>query len=522
MLKRLWLLFAQCVTVFVAAIFAISTFRPDWLPSVGQARQAVPHPSQLGAALEAIGDGLVPPGPESAALPPGPSGAGTQGQDLMPGATGSTGHGARRARTPAMLQTATSIPPRTAVATPSRIRATAAARSPDRWTDSASASLWSKDGDRPGTGERQGANGLSGLTMPVAALSYAEAARRATPAVVSIAAHNDGMAATVDDGNSDAPPASRRKPPRAYGDEEEDENPDDNMGSGVIATQDGYILTNHHVLGDGTQIEVILVSGERLKARLIGSDPDTDLAVLKVDRQNLPTIEFAHRNDIAVGDVVLAIGNPFGVGQTVTMGIISALGRTQLGINTFENFIQTDAAINPGNSGGALVDARGQLLGINTAIYSRSGGSLGIGFAIPISIVQEVMNQIIRQGRVIRGYIGVEPQDLTPELTEALQLPTQQKGAIIAGVMRNGPAEKAGVHTGDVLVSIDETPVHDTTQVLNTIARLAPGSTAQFHFLRNGEEIELPISIGMRPDLTTRRERLEQEGRTPGGQRPQH
>ena len=304
--------------------------------------------------------------------------------------------------------------------------------------------------------------------------------------------------------------------------DELDSDNEANFGSGVIISEDGYILTNHHVLGDGTQIEVILVSGERLKARLIGSDPDTDLAVLKVDRQNLPTIEFAHRNDIAVGDVVLAIGNPFGVGQTVTMGIISALGRTQLGINTFENFIQTDAAINPGNSGGALVDARGQLLGINTAIYSRSGGSLGIGFAIPISIVQEVMNQIIRQGRVIRGYIGVEPQDLTPELTEALQLPTQQKGAIIAGVMRNGPAEKAGVHTGDVLVSIDETPVHDTTQVLNTIARLAPGSTAQFHFLRNGEEIELPISIGMRPDLTTRRERLEQEGRTPGGQHPQH
>ena len=522
MLKRLWLLFAQCVTVFVAAIFAISTFRPDWLPSVGQARQAGTHPSQLGAALEAIGDGLVPPGPESAALPPGPSGAGTQGQDLMPGATGSTGHGARPGANAsnAADSNVNSATNSGRNALPDQGNGGSQVSGP--LADSASASLWSKDGDRPGTGERQGASGLSGLTMPVAALSYAEAARRATPAVVSIAAHNDGMAATVDDGNSDAPPASRRKPPRAYGDEEEDENPDDNMGSGVIATQDGYILTNHHVLGDGTQIEVILVSGERLKARLIGSDPDTDLAVLKVDRQNLPTIEFAHRNDIAVGDVVLAIGNPFGVGQTVTMGIISALGRTQLGINTFENFIQTDAAINPGNSGGALVDARGQLLGINTAIYSRSGGSLGIGFAIPISIVQEVMNQIIRQGRVIRGYIGVEPQDLTPELTEALQLPTQQKGAIIAGVMRNGPAEKAGVHTGDVLVSIDETPVHDTTQVLNTIARLAPGSTAQFHFLRNGEEIELPISIGMRPDLTTRRERLEQEGRTPGGQHPQH
>lgn len=520
MLKRLWLLFAQCVTVFVAAIFAISTFRPDWLPSFGQARLTATS-SQAGTALEAAGDGRILPGPGSSMLPPGATAGVTHGQGLMPGATGSTGHGARADANASNVADSNVDTAANSGRNPLPDQGNGGSQVSGPLADSASASLWSKDGNRPGTGERQGASGLSGLTMPVAALSYAEAARRATPAVVSIAAHNDGMAATVDDGNSDAPPASRRKPPRAYGDEEEDENPDDNMGSGVIATQDGYILTNHHVLGDGTQIEVILVSGERLKARLIGSDPDTDLAVLKVERQNLPTIEFAHRNDIAVGDVVLAIGNPFGVGQTVTMGIISALGRTQLGINTFENFIQTDAAINPGNSGGALVDARGQLLGINTAIYSRSGGSLGIGFAIPISIVQEVMNQIIRQGRVIRGYIGVEPQDLTPELTEALQLPTQQKGAIIAGVMRNGPAEKAGVHTGDVLVSIDETPVHDTTQVLNTIARLAPGSTAQFHFLRNGEEIELPISIGMRPDLTTRRERQEQEGRTPGGQRPQ-
>ena len=339
-------------------------------------------------------------------------------------------------------------------------------------------------------------------TRAAAASSYSEAARRATPAVVSIAAHNDGMAATVDEGAGDTP-ASRRKPPRALREEdEEEENPDDNMGSGVIASRDGYILTNHHVLGDGTQIEVILASGERLKARLIGSDPDTDLAVLKVDREGLPAIGFASHDDIAVGDVVLAIGNPFGVGQTVTMGIISALGRTQLGINTFENFIQTDAAINPGNSGGALVDVHGQLLGINTAIYSRSGGSLGIGFAIPVSIVQEVMQQIIQKGRVIRGYIGVEPQDLTPELVDALQLQTQQKGAIIAGVMRHGPAEEAGVRTGDVLIGIDRTPVQDTTQVLNTIARLSPGSTVRFRFLRNGDEIELPIRIGTRPDLT--------------------
>ena len=349
--------------------------------------------------------------------------------------------------------------------------------------------------------------------------SYAEAAKVAMPAVVNIFSSKNAPK------RNNNPQASTDPWFRFFfGDRapEQRQEPTASLGSGVIVSSEGYILTNHHVVEGADEIEVALTDGRKANAKVVGSDPETDLAVLKINLPDLPAITLGRLENVRVGDVVLAIGNPFGVGQTVTMGIISALGRTQLGINTFENFIQTDAAINPGNSGGALVDARGQLLGINTAIYSRSGGSLGIGFAIPISIVQEVMNQIIRQGRVIRGYIGVEPQDLTPELTEALQLPTQQKGAIIAGVMRNGPAEKAGVHTGDVLVSIDETPVHDTTQVLNTIARLAPGSTAQFHFLRNGEEIELPISIGMRPDLTTRRERLEQEGRTPGGQRPQH
>ena len=340
--------------------------------------------------------------------------------------------------------------------------------------------------------------------------SLAAAVRRAAPAVVSINTSRITRHPFADD------PWFRL----FFG--QQGSQSQSGLGSGVIMSADGYVLTNNHVVQEADHIEAVLADGRRANARVIGADPESDLAVLKIDLPDLPVMTPSDSDRIEVGDRVLAIGNPFGVGQTVTSGIVSALGRDQLGINTFENFIQTDAAINPGNSGGALVDARGQLLGINTAIYSRSGGSLGIGFAIPISIVQEVMNQIIRQGRVIRGYIGVEPQDLTPELTEALQLPTQQKGAIIAGVMRNGPAEKAGVHTGDVLVSIDETPVHDTTQVLNTIARLAPGSTAQFHFLRNGEEIELPISIGMRPDLTTRRERLEQEGRTPGGQHPQH
>ena len=197
--------------------------------------------------------------------------------------------------------------------------------------------------------------------------------------------------------------------------------------------------------------------------------------------------------------MVLAIGNPFGVGQTVTMGIISALGRTQLGINTFENFIQTDAAINPGNSGGALVDTSGRLLGINTAIYSRTGGSLGIGFAIPSSTVQDVMNQIIKHGRVIRGYIGVEPQDVTPELAEAFRLP-RRDGAIIAGIMRGGPAEKAGVKVGDILISLNGKPVGNVATMLNMISLLAPGSTARFRFLRDAEEVDVPIVVGTRPN----------------------
>ena len=546
MLKRLWLLFAQGVTVAVAAIFAISTFRPDWIPGHGVAPLATAVEQELHDATAGLGDGTVPPWPGSHAtatpsVPVGPltfddpptrqgtgpaAGAGNasgSGNAASTGGAAGTGAAGMGAAADTDGAAGAAGPDRTP-AVPDRNPLQG--RSPAGRTPADSGAWPGPDARRgqggPGTAAPDAAGGRLPLppagaqdgspraqpdarslrTRAAAASSYSEAARRATPAVVSIAAHNDGMAATVDEGAGDTP-ASRRKPPRALREEdEEEENPDDNMGSGVIASRDGYILTNHHVLGDGTQIEVILASGERLKARLIGSDPDTDLAVLKVDREGLPAIGFASHDDIAVGDVVLAIGNPFGVGQTVTMGIISALGRTQLGINTFENFIQTDAAINPGNSGGALVDVHGQLLGINTAIYSRSGGSLGIGFAIPVSIVQEVMQQIIQKGRVIRGYIGVEPQDLTPELVDALQLQTQQKGAIIAGVMRHGPAEEAGVRTGDVLIGIDRTPVQDTTQVLNTIARLSPGSTVRFRFLRNGDEIELPIRIGTRPDLT--------------------
>ena len=351
---------------------------------------------------------------------------------------------------------------------------------------------------RPPSGSADaGGAAASGVERPGAGaariLSYSDAARRATPAVVNIL--TGGKAPRAPGNPFLGEPRSRR----FFGDAPQRPDPNANLGSGVIASADGYILTNHHVLEEEAETEVVLADGQRIRARLVGSDPETDLAVLKVDRTDMPAIEFGDAARAEVGDVVLAIGNPFGVGQTVTMGIISALGRTQLGINTFENFIQTDAAINPGNSGGALVDTSGRLLGINTAIYSRTGGSLGIGFAIPVSTVQDVMNQIIRNGRVIRGYIGVEPQDVTPELAEAFRLP-RKDGAIIAGVMRGGPAEKAGVKVGDILIALDDKPITSVTRMLNTIARLPPGSTARFRFLREAGEVELPIVIGTRPN----------------------
>src|SRR5690606_9803165 len=270
------------------------------------------------------------------------------------------------------------------------------------------------------------------------------------------------------------------------------------LGSGVIVSSDGYVLTNDHVVEGADAIEVLLADGTRAPARIIGTDPETDLAVLRIDVRDLPALEFGDADAARVGDVVLAVGNPFGVGQTVTMGIISALGRTQLGINTFENFIQTDAAINPGNSGGALVDTEGRLLGINTAIYSRTGGSLGIGFAIPAGTARQVMQQIVETGTVTRGYIGVEPQDITPELAEAFRLP-RKEGAIVAGVMRGGPADRAGVRVGDILVDVGGKPVTNTTTMLDVIAQLQPGATVTFRFLRDGRTVEVPIRVGKRP-----------------------
>ena len=271
-----------------------------------------------------------------------------------------------------------------------------------------------------------------------------------------------------------------------------------NLGSGVIVSSNGYILTNHHVVEAADEIQVALADGRTLPARVVGADPETDLAVLKIDATGLPAITFAQAESLNVGDWVLAVGNPFGVGQTVTAGIVSALGRTHLGINTFENFIQTDAAINPGNSGGALVDAAGNLVGVNSAIYSRTGGSQGIGFAIPVSIARQIMEQIIKSGSVTRGWVGIEVQDLTPELADSFGLKNAE-GALIAGVLKGGPAEVGGVRPGDVLLSVNSKTVVDSSSLLNLIADLNPGASAQLKVSRKQKQLELKIQVERRP-----------------------
>ena len=323
--------------------------------------------------------------------------------------------------------------------------------------------------------------------------SYRDAARQAMPSVVNIFTTTEARPQKnpfMDD------PFFKK----FFGDQFEDQQDDkqSSLGSGVIVSPQGYILTNNHVVEAADEIEVALADGRKASAKVVGTDPETDLAVIKIELPNLPAITLAHVEQATVGDIVLAIGNPFGVGQTVTMGIISALGRNHLGINTFENFIQTDAAINPGNSGGALVDTNGNLLGINTAIYSRTGGNLGIGFAIPVSTAKTVMEAIIGHGQVVRGWIGVEPQDITPELAESFGL-TKKTGAIIAGVLKNGPADKAGMKPGDILISVEGKPVSDTTEMLNLIAQLTPGAKAKMTVLRKAQETTLEIVVGKRP-----------------------
>ncbi|MCY0856718.1 Do family serine endopeptidase [Cupriavidus sp. D39] len=335
--------------------------------------------------------------------------------------------------------------------------------------------------------------------------SYSEAAQQAMPAVVNIFTSKNGHRQTPNPQAED--PWFRF----FFGDRlPERQEPVSSLGSGVIVSAEGYILTNHHVVDGADEIEVALTDGRKANAKVVGSDPETDLAVLKITLKDLPAITLGRIENVKVGDVVLAIGNPFGVGQTVTMGIVSALGRSHLGINTFENFIQTDAAINPGNSGGALVDAQGNLLGVNTAIYSRSGGSLGIGFAIPVSTAKQVMESIISTGSVTRGWIGVEPQDMTPEIAESFGLEAKE-GALIAAVVQGGPADKAGVKPGDVLVSVDGQSISDTTALLNAIAQLKPGAEAKMKVVRRGKPAELTVMIGKRPPPPRRALPLDEE-----------
>jgi len=323
-------------------------------------------------------------------------------------------------------------------------------------------------------------------------MSYAAAAKRAAPAVVSITA-------------SKAPARGPRSDDPLFefffgGHGRLQREPQVGLGSGVIVSPQGYLLTNNHVIDGADDIEVMLTDGRQARAKVVGTDPETDVAVLKIELERLPAITFGDADNLQVGDVVLAIGNPFGIGQTVTSGIVSALGRDTLRINTFENFIQTDAAINPGNSGGALVDTNGTLLGINTAIYSRSGGSLGIGFAIPVSTARQVMESLIKDGQVTRGFLGVEQRELTPEIAETLNLPIK-RGVLITGVQQSGPASAGGLRPGDVVVRVADTPVSNPAQMLNVVAALKPQQVAAIGVQRGDQALELKVTIGQRPKL---------------------
>ncbi len=321
---------------------------------------------------------------------------------------------------------------------------------------------------------------------------YSLAARRASPAVVSITtSHSSARGQAYED-------MMKRLHRGAVPSPRDAQKLNQGLGSGVIVSADGYLLTNNHVIEGASDIEVKLSDGRQVRATLIGTDPETDVALLRIKLDHLPVIQLGNAETLQVGDAVLAIGNPFNVGQTVTSGIVSALGRSQLGINTFENFIQTDAAINPGNSGGALVDAEGNLIGINTAIFSRSGGSLGIGFAIPITTARQVMESLLRDGQVARGWIGVQTRELTPEFAEAFKLPISE-GVLVSGVLADAPAAKAGVKPGDVLVKIGAKAVLTPADLLTAVAALKPASNTTLSVQRGAERMEIKLTVGLRP-----------------------
>jgi Do/DeqQ family serine protease len=329
---------------------------------------------------------------------------------------------------------------------------------------------------------------VSGTPMPG---SLSPAAKLASPAVVSIA---------TTQANAPAHPLQNDPWFRFFYGDREDEAPQQGLGSGVIVSPEGYILTNNHVIEGAAEIQVTLSDSRHAVAQVIGTDPETDLAILRINLDRLPVIALGNSDSAQVGDRVLAIGNPFGVGQTVTSGIVSALGRNQLGINTFENFIQTDAAINPGNSGGALVDVNGHLIGINTAIYSRSGGNMGIGFAIPVSTARQVLEGIVRDGQVTRGWVGIEPMALTPELAETFGL-NSTEGVVVTAVLQNGPAANAGLRPGDLLVKVANQPVTNVGGLLTQIAALKPGSSVKLEVMRRNQRLTLEVTPSQRPKL---------------------
>ena len=332
----------------------------------------------------------------------------------------------------------------------------------------------------------EAAPNATGTVMPG---SFSPAAKVASPAVVSIA---------TTQANAPAHPFQNDPWFRFFYGDREDDTPQQGLGSGVIVSPEGYILTNNHVIEGAQEIEVTLSDSRHATAQVIGADPDTDLAILRINLDRLPVIALGNSDTAQVGDRVLAIGNPFGVGQTVTSGIVSALGRNQLGINTFENFIQTDAAINPGNSGGALVDVNGNLIGINTAIYSRSGGNMGIGFAIPVSTARQVLEGIVRDGQVTRGWVGIEPSELTPELAETFGL-KQTNGVVITGVLQNGPAANAGLRPGDLLLAVAGQPVKNVGELLTRIAALTPGENVKLEVVRRNQNLTLNVTAVQRP-----------------------
>ncbi|HBC57668.1 MAG TPA: hypothetical protein DCZ03_10935 [Gammaproteobacteria bacterium] len=331
-------------------------------------------------------------------------------------------------------------------------------------------------------------------------VSYANAVERAAPAVVNVftsktvtrRAHpffDDPVVRQFFGDSLVVPPLQQKQ---------------SSLGSGVIVSKEGYLLTNNHVVAGADEIQVALRDGRTLNAKIVGTDPDTDLAILKIKKDNLPAIPLGRSDNLQVGDVVLAIGNPFGVGQTVTMGIVSATGRSRLGLTTFENFIQTDAAINPGNSGGALINAHGELVGINTAIFSRSGGSQGIGFAIPLELAKGVQQDIIEFGSVVRGWFGLEAQNLTPVLAESFGL-ADDTGTVVVGVFRDGPADRAGLRPGDVLYEIDGKEISDNQNLMNRIASYRPGQKVEVKFIRDGKRKRTVVEIGRRPNRDMRR-----------------